>query len=93
MGHEGCAALVCRSQPAWAAAAITLPIYGSGGFTNIHGKQLREQLAGWIERDGCRFAKIKIGSNPERDPQRISEAKAAIGAQRALCRCQWRILG
>lgn len=55
-------------------------IYGSGGFTNYSEKQLREQLAGWVERDGCRFVKIKIGSAPERDPERISEAKAAIGA-------------
>jgi L-alanine-DL-glutamate epimerase-like enolase superfamily enzyme len=61
----------CREQ---------VPIYGSGGFTNYSEKQLREQLAGWVDRDGCRFVKIKIGSDPARDPERISEAKAAIGA-------------
>ena len=54
-------------------------IYGSGGFTNYSDKQLRDQLTGWVERDGCHFVKIKIGSDPERDPKRISEAKAAIG--------------
>jgi L-alanine-DL-glutamate epimerase-like enolase superfamily enzyme len=56
-----------------------VPIYGSGGFTSYSDKQLREQLAGWVERDGCRFVKMKIGSDPERDPQRVREAKLAIG--------------
>jgi L-alanine-DL-glutamate epimerase-like enolase superfamily enzyme len=55
------------------------PIYGSGGFTSYSDKQLREQLAGWVERDGCRFVKMKVGSDPERDPQRVREAKLAIG--------------
>ena len=41
--------------------------------------QLREQLAGWVERDGCRWVKMKIGSDPERDPQRVAARKAAIG--------------
>jgi L-alanine-DL-glutamate epimerase-like enolase superfamily enzyme len=56
-----------------------VPIYGSGGFTSYSDKQLREQLAGWVERDGCRFVKMKVGSDPERDPQRVQEAKLAIG--------------
>jgi L-alanine-DL-glutamate epimerase-like enolase superfamily enzyme len=56
-----------------------VPIYGSGGFTSYSDKQLREQLAGWVERDGCRFVKMKVGSDPERDPQRVHEAKLAIG--------------
>jgi L-alanine-DL-glutamate epimerase-like enolase superfamily enzyme len=56
-----------------------VPIYGSGGFTNYSAEQLRTQLAGWVERDGCRFVKMKIGSAPERDPQRVMQAKSAIG--------------
>lgn len=40
---------------------------------------MREQLSGWVERDGCRFVKMKIGREPERDPHRIDVAKAAIG--------------
>jgi L-alanine-DL-glutamate epimerase-like enolase superfamily enzyme len=32
-----------------------------------------------VERDGCRFVKMKIGSEPERDPQRVNEARSAIG--------------
>jgi L-alanine-DL-glutamate epimerase-like enolase superfamily enzyme len=56
-----------------------VPIYGSGGFTTYSPEQLRSQLRGWVERDGCRFVKMKIGSEPERDRQRVKEAKSAIG--------------
>jgi L-alanine-DL-glutamate epimerase-like enolase superfamily enzyme len=60
-----------------------VPIYGSGGFTSYTDRDLREQLAGWVERDGCRFVKMKIGSEPARDPERVRQAKDAIG-DRAL---------
>jgi L-alanine-DL-glutamate epimerase-like enolase superfamily enzyme len=60
----------CRDQ---------VPIYGSGGFTSYSAEQLRDQLSGWVERDGCRFVKMKIGSEPEKDPERVAEAKDAIG--------------
>lgn len=56
-----------------------VPIYGSGGFTTYSAEQLRDQFAGWVERDGCRFVKMKIGSEPERDPERVRQAKSAIG--------------
>lgn len=55
------------------------PIYGSGGFTTYSDDQLRHQLAGWIERDGCSWVKMKVGSDPARDPYRVSVAKQAIG--------------
>ncbi len=57
----------------------SVPIYGSGGFTSYTDARLREQLSGWVERDGCRFVKMKIGSEPERDPERARAAKGAIG--------------
>ncbi|MFC6790703.1 MULTISPECIES: enolase C-terminal domain-like protein [Methylobacterium] len=57
-------------------------IYGSGGFTSYDDRQLREQLAGWVERDSCRAVKMKVGSAPERDPARMAVAKAAIGDAR-----------
>jgi L-alanine-DL-glutamate epimerase-like enolase superfamily enzyme len=57
------------------------PVYGSGGFTSYSDGQLRAQLSGWIERDGCRFVKMKIGSEPERDPERVMQARSAIGDQ------------
>ena len=56
-----------------------VPIYGSGGFTTYSDDQLRNQLADWIERDGCSWVKMKVGSDPERDPYRVSVAKQAIG--------------
>ena len=56
-----------------------MPIYGSGGFTTYSDARLREQLCSWVERDGCRFVKMKIGSEPDRDPERVMHAKSAIG--------------
>jgi L-alanine-DL-glutamate epimerase-like enolase superfamily enzyme len=57
----------------------TVPIYGSGGFTTYSDEQLRDQLSGWVDQDGCRWVKMKIGSRPEQDPHRVTVAKAAIG--------------
>ena len=53
-------------------------IYGSGGFTSYSDEELRDQLAGWVERDGCRWVKMKIGTQPERDPLRVNVAREAI---------------
>jgi L-alanine-DL-glutamate epimerase-like enolase superfamily enzyme len=41
-----------------------VPIYGSGGFTSYSEGRLCEQLSGWVERDGCRFVKMKVGTTP-----------------------------
>ena len=57
----------------------SVPIYGSGGFTSYDDRQLAEQLGSWVEREGCRRVKMKIGSDPEHDPARVAAAKAAIG--------------
>lgn len=54
-------------------------VYGSGGFTTYDDERLRHQLSGWIERDGCRAVKMKIGSDPSHDPHRVMVARAAIG--------------
>jgi L-alanine-DL-glutamate epimerase-like enolase superfamily enzyme len=59
----------------------SVSIYGSGGFTSYTDEELRDQLQGWVERDGCRFLKMKIGTDPERDPGRVRVAKRAIGEQ------------
>ncbi len=56
-----------------------VPIYGSGGFTSYSDEELRSQLCAWVERDGCRWVKMKVGSQPERDPHRVEVAKRAIG--------------
>ncbi len=55
-------------------------IYGSGGFTTYDDGRLRDQLAGWVDGGGCRAAKMKVGAEPDRDPDRIAAAKDAIGA-------------
>jgi L-alanine-DL-glutamate epimerase-like enolase superfamily enzyme len=60
-------------------ARDAVPIYGSGGFTTYSDDQLRSQLAGWVENDGCRWVKMKVGTQPDRDPHRVAAAKRAIG--------------
>ncbi len=60
-------------------ARDAVPIYGSGGFTSYDDDTLQRHLAGWVERDGCRWVKMKVGSEPDRDPARVAAAKAAIG--------------
>lgn len=57
----------------------SVPIYGSGGFTTYTDSQLRDQLASWVGDDGCRWVKIKIGSDPADDPARVRSAREAIG--------------
>ena len=60
-------------------ARTEVPIYGSGGFTSYSIDRLREQLSGWVERDGCRYVKMKIGSDPAQDFERVTAACEAIG--------------
>jgi L-alanine-DL-glutamate epimerase-like enolase superfamily enzyme len=55
----------------------TVPIYGSGGFCSYTDAELATQLAGWAEQ-GLRAVKMKVGRNPERDPERVRTARAAI---------------
>jgi L-alanine-DL-glutamate epimerase-like enolase superfamily enzyme len=59
-------------------ARAAVPIYGSGGFTNYTDDKLRSQLSEWVHRDGCRAVKMKIGSDPQRDPHRVMTARSAI---------------
>jgi L-alanine-DL-glutamate epimerase-like enolase superfamily enzyme len=66
------------------AARESAPIYGSGGFTCYSPKQLREQLGGWAAQ-GIRMVKMKIGSDPKADPERVREARDAIGPDVELC--------
>ncbi|QSN64572.1 enolase C-terminal domain-like protein [Caballeronia sp. M1242] len=56
-----------------------VPIYGSGGFTTYTDDEIRGQLGGWVHEDGCRWVKIKIGTEPSRDPHRVAVAREAIG--------------
>ena len=45
----------------------------------LHRRAAADATRGLGERDGCRFVKMKIGSEPERDPHRVAAARAAIG--------------
>ncbi|MGZ3699499.1 MAG: enolase C-terminal domain-like protein [Bdellovibrionota bacterium] len=59
------------------------PIYGSGGFTSYSVVQLQEQLSSWSEQ-GARAVKMKVGTDPDADPERVRAAREAIGQQCAL---------
>jgi len=56
-----------------------VPIYGSGGFTSYDERTLSAQLGGWVERDGCRWVKMKVGSEPAQDLERVAQARRAVG--------------
>lgn len=55
-----------------------VPVYGSGGFTSLSIAELRQQLDGWVA-DGLRAVKMKVGSHPDDDPERVAEARDAVG--------------
>ncbi len=58
-------------------------VYGSGGFTSYSDEQMRRQLTGWVER-GITAVKMKVGSEPDRDPERVRDARSAIGGDVGL---------
>jgi L-alanine-DL-glutamate epimerase-like enolase superfamily enzyme len=60
-----------------------VPVYGSGGFTSYTPKQTERQFAGWIEQ-GIKSVKMKVGSEPDRDPQRVRHARNVIGEDTGL---------
>jgi L-alanine-DL-glutamate epimerase-like enolase superfamily enzyme len=59
------------------------PVYGSGGFTSYSVRQLCQQLSGWV-RQGIPRVKMKIGTDPREDAQRVRAAREAIGAEAEL---------
>jgi L-alanine-DL-glutamate epimerase-like enolase superfamily enzyme len=65
------------------AARDRVPLYGSGGFTAYPISRLQEQLSGWTER-GIPRVKMKVGSAPGRDPERVRCAREAIGPNAEL---------
>ncbi len=60
------------------AAHDSAPVYGSGGFTSYSFDQLTRQLGGWVEQ-GIPRVKMKIGTQPEDDLDRVHAAREAIG--------------
>ena len=55
-----------------------VPVYGSGGFTTYTREQMQRQLAGWVA-EGIGAVKVKVGSEPDRDPERVRHARSVIG--------------
>jgi L-alanine-DL-glutamate epimerase-like enolase superfamily enzyme len=55
-----------------------VPVYGSGGFTSYSLGELRWQLRSWVTQ-GIRAVKMKIGSQPEADLERVKTAREEIG--------------
>lgn len=60
-----------------------VPVYGSGGFTSYSAEQLQEQLGGWVS-EGIPRVKMKVGSQPHHDIERVRQAREAIGEKAEL---------
>ena len=60
-----------------------IAVYGSGGFTSYSMAELQRQLGGWADQ-GIRWVKMKVGKQPERDPERVEAARNAIGKTTGL---------
>jgi L-alanine-DL-glutamate epimerase-like enolase superfamily enzyme len=55
-----------------------VPVYGSGGFTSYSAEQMQHQLTGWAQQ-GITAVKMKVGSEPDRDAERVQHARNVIG--------------
>jgi L-alanine-DL-glutamate epimerase-like enolase superfamily enzyme len=60
------------------AARDAAPVYGSGGFTSYSLMQLQEQLGGWAKQ-GIPRVKMKVGTQPADDLNRVQAARQAVG--------------
>src|SRR3954447_5502454 len=61
----------------------SVPIYGSGGFCSYDLDRIGEQLGDWVN-EGIPRVKMKVGRQPEEDPQRVAAAREAIGNEASL---------
>ena len=52
-------------------------VYGSGGFTSYNKKQLQEQFSHWAAQ-GIMYMKMKVGTHPEKDVQRVKDARSVL---------------
>ena len=60
-----------------------VPVYGSGGFTTYSQQQLQDQLGGWAAM-GIPRVKMKVGTHPDQDLERVRWAREAVGPDVAL---------
>ncbi|MGH9586363.1 MAG: enolase C-terminal domain-like protein [Acidobacteriaceae bacterium] len=75
--------LGCSVSELLGSAQSGVAAYGSGGFTSYSNARLTDQLSGWA-KNGLKMVKMKIGSHPESDPERVRVARKAIGPNVAL---------
>jgi len=75
--------LDCSVMDLIGSAQASVAAYGSGGFTSYSNAQLTKQLVGWA-KNGLTMVKMKVGSDPISDPDRVRVARKAIGADVAL---------
>jgi L-alanine-DL-glutamate epimerase-like enolase superfamily enzyme len=68
-----------------------VPIYGSGGFTSYSIERLQQQLAAWVQNDGCRWVKMKVGTAPDEDVPPSERGPRGHWRGQPLHRCQWRL--
>jgi L-alanine-DL-glutamate epimerase-like enolase superfamily enzyme len=61
----------------------SVPVYGSGGFTNYSQAQMQAQLTDWMAQ-GITRMKIKVGPHPQDDPARVRHARKIIGPDAEL---------
>ena len=59
-------------------ARDSVPIYGSGGFTSYSIDRLQKQLGDWAAA-GIGMVKMKVGTDPGADVERVTAAREAIG--------------
>jgi L-alanine-DL-glutamate epimerase-like enolase superfamily enzyme len=57
----------------------SIAAYGSGGFTSYSNVELKRQLKGWVD-EGMATVKMKIGTDPAADGERVRSAREAIGS-------------
>lgn len=59
-------------------ARAAIDIYGSGGFTSYDVSRLEQQLVGFREQ-GISRVKMKVGTEPAADVERVREVRRALG--------------
>ena len=82
MGSESLFAEGASGDIAWR-VRDRVPVYGSGGFTSYTMLQLQQQLSGWVNA-GIPRVKMKIGTHPEQDLERVKGGREAIGPDAQL---------
>jgi L-alanine-DL-glutamate epimerase-like enolase superfamily enzyme len=55
-------------------------LYGSGGFTNYSDNELKNQFNDW-EQEGIKYLKMKIGTAPGKDVERVKNARQSINKE------------